>query len=406
MCPKVVPLVDLRGQYATIKDEIDQAIRRVVESQGFILGPEVAALEEAIAEYCRTTFAVGCASGSEAILLALMAHGVGPGDEVICPAFTFFATAGSIARLQAVPVLADIEPVSYNLDPDSARAAAQGCRNLRAIVPVHLYGRTADMEAFVRLGDELGVPVIEDAAQALGSRDGQGCPAGSRGSIGCFSFYPSKNLGGYGDGGMLTTSDARLAERLTLLRGHGAESGYRHELLGLNSRLDAIQAAVLRVKLRHLESWHEARRANAAYYDQAFAGAGAAGSSLPMAAGDLPLRTPEPPTAGARHIYHQYVIRVPAAVRDGLRRHLEERGIGTAIYYPIPLHLQPCFRDLGHSKGDLPQSESAAEETLALPIYPELSREQLDLVAGSVIDFVAGHRSQESGVRIQGSADS
>jgi dTDP-4-amino-4,6-dideoxygalactose transaminase len=383
-----VPLLDLRGQYAAIKDEIDEAIRGVVESQRFVLGPEVGGLEQAIAEYCHTRFAVGCASGSDAILLALMAHGVGPGDEVICPAYTFFSTAGSIARLQARPVFADIDPVSYNLEPESVRAAARRCRRLAAIMPVHLFGRTADMETFVQLGRELGVPVVEDAAQALGSRDRQGHPAGSRGSIGCFSCYPSKNLGGYGDGGMLTTNDEALAERLSALRVHGERTKYRHGLIGMNSRLDALQAAILRVKLRHLARWTEARQANAAHYDRVFAGAGAATSTAPRAPADRPLRTPQPPDEPATHIYNQYVIRVPADLRDPLRDHLGQVGIGTEIYYPVPLHRQECFGYLGGAEGDLPISESAAAETVALPIYPELTRDQLDLVANAVIAFL------------------
>ncbi|MHC4970096.1 MAG: DegT/DnrJ/EryC1/StrS family aminotransferase [Planctomycetota bacterium] len=383
-----VPLLELKSQYQGIKNEIDEAIRSVVESQWFVLGPEVSGLEQEIASLCQTRHAVGCASGSDAILLALVAFGVGPGDEVICPPYTFFSTAGMIALLGAVPVFADIEPVTYNVDPASVRAAAKRCSRLKAIMPVDLYGQCADMEAFAALGAELGVPIIEDAAQALGSRDAQGHPAGSQCTIGCFSFYPSKNLGGFGDGGMVTTNDADLAERLLKLRLHGETTKYHHEFVGFNSRLDALQAAVLRVKLRHLATWTGTRRANAAFYDQAFAAAGAKTSAVPLDGGGLPLRTPQPAADPASHIYNQYVIRVPAAIRDDLRAHLKERGVGTEIYYPVPLHLQKCFAYLGGAKGDLPVSEAAACETLALPIYPELTQQQKEHVVGTVSVFV------------------
>jgi dTDP-4-amino-4,6-dideoxygalactose transaminase len=383
-----VPLLELKSQYLAIKNEIDEAIRGVVESQWFVLGPEVSGLEQEIAGLCATGHAVGCASGSDAILLALVALGVGPGDEVICPPYTFFSTAGMIALLGAKPVFADIESVTYNVDPASVRAAAKRCTRLKAIMPVDLYGQCADMEAIVALGAELGVPIIEDAAQALGGRDAQGHPAGSRCTIGCFSFYPSKNLGGFGDGGMVTTNDAQMAERLMKLRLHGETTKYHHEMVGFNSRLDAIQAAVLRVKLRHLATWTGTRQRNAAFYDEAFAAAGAKTSAVPLDGGGLPLRTPLPAAAPASHIYNQYVIRVPAAVRDDLRAHLKQRGVGTEIYYPVPLHLQKCFAYLGGAKGELPVSEAAALETLALPIYPELTQQQKEHVVGAVVAFV------------------
>jgi dTDP-4-amino-4,6-dideoxygalactose transaminase len=386
-----VPLLELKTQYAAIKDEINEAIRAVVESQWFVLGPEVSGLEQEIAELCRTGHAVGCASGSDAILLALVALGVGPGDEVICPPYTFFSTAGMIALLGAVPVFADIESATYNVDPVSVREAAGRCSRLKAIMPVDLYGQCADMDAIVTLGAELGVPIIEDAAQAIGSRDAQGHPAGSRGTIGCFSFYPSKNLGGFGDGGMVTTNDPELAERLMKLRLHGETTKYHHDLVGFNSRLDAIQAAVLRVKLRHLAKWTGARQRNAAFYDEAFAAAGAKTSAVTWEGTGLPLRTPQPATGPATHIYNQYVIRVPAAVRDDLRAHLKERGVGTDIYYPVPLHLQKCFAYLGGARGDLPVSESAAAETVALPIYPELTQQQKEHVVGAVVAFLEQH---------------
>ena len=386
-----VPLLDLRAQYVTIKREIDEAIRGVLKSQRFILGPEVASLEEEIATYCGARFAIGCASGSDAILLALMALDIGSGDEVICPSYTFFATAGSIARLGAVPVFADIDPVTYNVEAESVRDAATRCSRLKAIIPVHLFGQTVDMSAYLALGEELSVPIIEDAAQALGSRDSDGKPAGSRGSIGCFSFFPSKNLGSFGDAGILTTNDADLAESMKTLRVHGSKPKYYHKEIGFNSRLDAIQAAILRVKLRHLEVWHEGRRENAEMYDGAFAAAGAATSAVPLTAGGFPLRTPQPPSGEATHIYNQYVIRVPSPLRDSLRQHLQEQRIGTEIYYPVPLHLQECFAYLGYAQGDLPESESAAQESLALPIYPELSDEQLAHVAETVIAYVGEH---------------
>ena len=383
-----VPLLDLRAQYATIKAQIAKAIQGVLETQRFIMGPEVASLEEEIASYCDARFAIGCASGSDAVLLALMALDIGPGDEVICPAYTFFATAGSIARLGAVPVFADIEPETYNVDAESVRQVAARCKRLKAIMPVHLYGQIVDMSAYLALGKELGVPIIEDAAQAIGSRDSDGKLAGSRGVIGCFSFFPSKNIGAYGDAGILTTNDADLAERLSLLRLHGSKPKYYHKMIGMNSRLDALQAAILRVKLRHLEAWHEGRRENAETYDGAFAAAGGATSAVPLTAGGFPLRTPQPPSGEATHIYNQYVIRVPAEIRDALRQHLQEQRIGTEIYYPVPLHLQECFAYLGYSQGDLPISEAAACETLALPIYPELSVEQQEYVANTVTTFI------------------
>ncbi len=383
-----VPLLDLKAQYASIRQPVRDAIERVLESQAFVLGPEVEGLEKELADYCESAHAVGCASGSDALLLALMAYGVGPGDEVICPAYTFFATAGSIARLGAVPVFADIDPATYNLDVGAVRAAAARCRRLRAIMPVHLFGQAADLDALLQLAAERGVPVLEDAAQAIGARDAAGRRAGSRGAAGCFSFFPSKNLGGYGDGGLLTTADPELADRLRMLRMHGSRDRYEHPLLGMNSRLDALQAAVLRVKLRHLDSWSDARREHAAYYDRSFAERGARPSSDPLDAGGPPLRTPRPPAEPARHVYNQYVIRVPAKRRDPLQKHLASRGIATAIYYPLGLHLQECFANLGWRPDSLPETERASRETLALPVYPELTREQLDHVVASVMAFL------------------
>jgi dTDP-4-amino-4,6-dideoxygalactose transaminase len=385
-----VPLLDLKAQYATIRRPVRQAVERVLDGQQFILGPEVAGLEKELADYCEAGHAVGCASGSDALLIALMAFGVGRGDQVVCPAYTFFATAGSIARLGAEPVFADIDPATYNLDAEQARRAAERCDRLRAIVPVHLFGRAADVDAFRRLGEQLGVPVVEDAAQAIGARDARGRRVGGQSSVGCFSFFPSKNLGGYGDGGLLTTNDAERAEHLRALREHGSRDRYLHPIVGLNSRLDELQAAVLRVKLRHLEDWSEARRTNAAHYDGAFAAQGARPSSVPLEAGGLPLRTPLAPPGPALHVYNQYVIRVPADRRDALREHLTQRGIGTAVYYPLGLHLQACFASLGHRTGDLPETERACRETLALPIYAELTRAQREHVIAAILEFLGG----------------
>ena len=383
-----VPLLDLKGQYKAIQAELDAALHRVVDSQHFILGPEVEALEKEIAQYTKVPHAVGCASGSDALLLALMVLDVKPGDEVICPAYTFFATAGSIARLGAVPVFVDIDPVTCNVDPRSVREAASRCRRLKAILPVHLYGQCADLEALEAPARESHAPLVEDAAQAIGSEDEQGRRAGSVGLIGCFSFFPSKNLGGFGDGGMLTTADAGLAERLRVIRVHGSKPKYYHKVVGLNSRLDALQAAILRVKLKYLDGWTAGRQRNAAYYDQAFRAAGAQDSSVPLNAAGLPLRIPRAARGKARHIYNQYVIRVPAPLRDALIAHLKARSIGTEIYYPVPLHLQECFRYLGGRDGALPHSEAAARETVALPVYPELTEAQRDHVVHSILEFL------------------
>lgn len=385
-----VPALDLRAQHASIRDEIRAAVDRVFESQVFVLGPEVEAFEREIAAYCEARFAIGCGSGSDALLLALLALGVGPGDDVICPAFTFFATAGSVARLGARPVFADIDPATYDVAPEAVRAAAKRCERLRAIVPVHLYGRSADLGALSALAGELGVPLVEDAAQAIGARDASGRRIGARGRVACFSFYPSKNLGGAGEGGLLTTDDEALAERLRRLRVHGSSRRYVHEELGMNARLDALQAAVLRVKLRHLEAWNEARRRHAAAYDEAFARAGAQSSDVPLADGGLPLRTPAPVAAPALHAYHQYVIRVPAARRDALRAALAARSVGTDVYYPNGLHQQRCFAELAHDP--LPETERAAREVIALPIYPELADAQRDHVVAAVVAALADDR--------------
>lgn len=410
-----VPLLDLKAQYATLRDEIEPVVRKVIEDQWFIGGPELTGLEDELAEYVGVKHAIGCASGSDAILLACMALNIGCGggrnDQVLMPTYTFFATAGSVWRLGATPVFVDVDPATYNMSIDHAREVAKKCDRLGAIMPVHLFGQAVDMDAWLALGDELGVPVIEDAAQAIGTRDSTGAMAGSRGKIGCFSFFPSKNLGGFGDGGFITTNDDELAERMKSLRNHGGKQRYYHDEVGLNSRLDALQAAVLRVKLRHLESWHGGRIANADTYDELFHAAGARTSDVPLEEGDgtLPLRTPKRPEHPARHIYNQYVIRVPAELRDRLREHLKAENIGNEVYYPVPMHQQECFKDLprrggGAKVGDCPNAEQAALETIALPIYPELTTEQKQRVAQTIIAFLRLQSTNEAEIGVRPAA--
>ena len=362
-----VPLLDLQAQYRPIRDEILAALTRVADSQRFIGGPEVEAFEREIAADLGVAHAVGLSSGTDAILVALMALGIGPGDEVITPAFSFFATAGCVSRVGAVPRFVDIDAATFNADP-AAIAAAFSPRT-RAIIPVHLYGQCADMDPILEVAQQCGVPVIEDAAQAIGATY-KGRQAGAMGAAGCFSFFPSKNLGAFGDAGLLTTNDEALAHEVRLLRNHGAEPKYLHKRIGGNFRLDALQAAVLRVKRPHLAAWTEARRRNADRYDRLFAGAGAAVG--------LPARAPQ-----RHHIFNQYVIRV--ANRDAVRAALDARGIGTEVYYPVPFHLQECFAPLGYRRGDFPIAESAAAEVLALPIYGELSEAQQREVVDAVV---------------------
>lgn len=372
--PKMkVPLLDLQAQYAPLRDEMQEAVRRVMDSQQFILGPDVAALESEIARYTGARHAVACASGSDALLLALMALDIKSGDEVITTPYSFFATASSIARLGARPVFVDIEPATYNLDVSQIEAAIT--ERTRSIMPVHLYGQCAAMDALMEVSRRNNLPVIEDAAQAIGASD-RARQAGAMGAIGCFSFYPSKNLGAAGDAGMMTTDDDALADRLRSLHVHGSRTKYHHELLGVNSRLDSLQAAILRVKLPHLDNWSDARRANAERYNQLFEDAGLTEEvGLPSVRADV------------RHIFNQYVIRVRNNRRDALVEHLKQNGVGTDIYYPVPLHLQACFAYLGHQEGDFPEAERAARETIALPIYPELTIEQQSYVVEMIREF-------------------
>lgn len=363
-----VPMLDVVAQNAPLSEELREAFARVLESGQFILGPEVAAFEAEVAAYIGATHAIGVSSGTDALLLALMALGVGPGDEVITTPFTFFATGGSIARVGARPVFVDIDPVTFNLDPARVEIGPR----TKAILPVHLFGQTCDMRALREVAGS--VPIIEDAAQALGA-SGDAGPAGTVGAFGCFSFFPSKNLGGFGDGGLVTTMDDELAERARVLRVHGAKPKYFHAFIGGNFRLDALQAALLRVKLPHLEGWHARRRDNAARYTQLFTAAG-----LP------PARLTPPTAVHERHVYNQYVIRTDR--RDALAAHLAEAGVATAIYYPKPLHLQQCFASLGYRAGDLPNAERACAEVLALPVYPELGEERVQRIAELVIEFL------------------
>ena len=386
-----VPLLDLKPQYLSLKPEIDAAIGRVCDSQHFILGPAVQALESAVARYSGVARGIGVSSGTDALLAALMVLDIAAGDEVLTTPYTFFATAGTIARVGARPVFCDIESDHFNMSPGQVETKIECDYELRggrlvslrtggvlkAIMPVHLYGQMSGISDFMAIARRHGLRVIEDAAQAIGAADAQGRRAGSVGDIGCFSFFPTKNLGAFGDAGMCVTNDSAIADRLEVFRVHGGKPKYFHAFVGGNFRLDEIQAAVLGVKLPHLDAWSEARARNARVYDSEFAAAG-----LPEVV------APPPAPAGSRHIYNQYVIRVRD--RDALRAHLAECGVGTEVYYPVPLHLQQCFAYLGHVAGDFPESERAARETLAIPIFPELELEQLHYVVTSIRGFY-GH---------------
>ena len=384
--PIAVPALDLKAQYQTIRDEIECVLRDVIENQAFVLGPEVAAFESEVARYCGAAHGVGCASGSDALLLPLLALGVGAGDEVVTTPYSFFATAGAIWRTGARPVFVDIDPETWNIDP--ARLEAAITPRTRVIIPVHLYGQTAEIEPIAEIAARHGLTVLEDAAQAIGAAY-HGKRTGSLGHVAAFSFYPSKNLGGFGDAGMVTTNDPQLARQMARLRVHGMEPKYHHHEVGFNSRIDALQAAVLRVKLRHLDDWTAARREVAARYKSLFEEHGL-GNRI-----GLPVEH-----AGHFHVYNQFVIRVAAALRDPLRAALSARRIGTEIYYPIPLHLQTCFAALGHTPGDFPHAEAAARETLALPIYPELSEDSQRHVVTAIARFYEEQvRGRPSGER-------
>jgi dTDP-4-amino-4,6-dideoxygalactose transaminase len=367
-----VPLLDLQAQCAPLRDSLRTALDRVIDSQHFVMGADVRLLENAIARYSHSSHAIACASGSDALLLALMALDIKPGDEVVTTPFTFFATAAAIARLGARPIFVDIDPFTYNLD--TSQVASVITTRTRALLPVHLYGQCVDMDPLLAIAEQYNLPIVEDAAQAIGAED-RDRSAGSMGLIGCFSFYPTKNLGGAGDGGILTTSDDQLAERLRRLRLHGGATEYEHTEVGINSRLDTLQAAILNVKLPYLDAWSDARAKKALNYTQLFENARL---KFPVIA---PFVRQE-----VRHIFHQYVVRVPDH-RDALIQHLKEWGVSTKIYYPIPLHRQPCFAYLGYEEGSLPESERAARETLALPMYPELKDSQQEYVVEAIKNF-------------------
>lgn len=375
---KPIPLLDLSPQFESLREEITRAIREVVESQQFILGPGVERFEQQVAQYTRSGHAIGCASGTDALILALAALDLGPGDQVLTSPFSFFASASCAYKVGARPVFADIEPESFNMDPERIEAAMTP--TTRALMPVHLFGQCAEMGPLMEIADRHGIPVVEDAAQALGSTcpvpGGTTAPAGSVGQLGCFSFFPSKNLGGFGDGGMVVTSDEGLAERLRMLRVHGASRTYTHRWVGWNSRLDALQAAVLGVKLPHLDGWSKTRAENADRYDLWFAESGLTETGAVK---------PPPRVDGRSHIFNQYTLRVER--RDELREHLRKRDVGHSVYYPIPLHLQECFSDLGYRKGDFPVAEQAAGEVISIPIYPGLPEAMQRRVVDAMVEF-------------------
>jgi dTDP-4-amino-4,6-dideoxygalactose transaminase len=364
-----IPLLDLKAQYNTCRDDIMQAIAEVCESQAFALGPAVSAFEKEIAAYCGCKHAIGVSSGTDALLVSLMALGVGPGDEVITSPFTFFATAGCIVRLGAKPVFVDVDPDSYNIDPAAIRRRIN--KRTKAILPVHLFGQTAQMKPIMEIARNRNIAVIEDAAQAIGAAQ-DGAKAGGFGDYGCFSFYPTKNLSAFGDGGLVVTNSDEMAEKVRILRNHGQKPTYFYRVIGGNFRLDSIQAAVLSVKLRYLDLWNEKRRRHAALYDKIFV--------------DSPVKPPKIESNNFS-IYHQYTITAPD--RDRLQKFLAENNISSAIFYPKPLHLQDCFRDLGYKEGDLPVAEKLCNEVLSLPIYPELTPEQIEYVGKTILKFYA-----------------
>ena len=375
-----IPLLDLRALHAPIRDEIIAEMIRVVDSQRFIMGADVKELEQLVAQYSGTKFAVGCASGSDALFLALLAVGIRPGDRVLTSPYSFFATAGAITRAGAIPVFADIDPATYNIDPHEVARVLESSPSIRAIIPVHLFGACADMDPLLESARRYSATVIEDGAQSIGA-EYKGRKAQSMGAIGCISFFPSKNLGGFGDGGMLTTSDPELARQLSSLRLHGTTKKYYHELVGINSRLDTLQAAVLKVKFRYLDSWTDGRQRNADLYRRL------------MGASGLPIQLPVATAYQTKHVYNQFVIRIPA--RDRLKNWLQENGVGTEVYYPLPLHLQPCYADLGYGENDFPVSEAAARQSLALPVHSAMSGEDIEYVCHLITDFYQSGRGEE-----------
>lgn len=367
-----VPLLDLAALHAPLRDETIAAMIQVVDSQRFIMGPDVQELERLVAAYSGTQFAVGCASGSDALFLALLALGVKAGDRVLTTPYTFFATAGAITRVGGVPVFADIDPSTFNLDPNEAARVLESTQGIKAIIPVHLFGACVDMDPILDLARRYNCAVVEDGAQSIGA-EYKGRKAQSMGAIGCISFFPSKNLGGYGDGGMLTTNDPSVAARLASLRLHGTAKKYHHELVGINSRLDTLQAAVLKVKFPHLDAWTGGRQRNAELYRNL------------LERGKIPVVPPHPASYQTRHVYNQFVIRCPR--RDELKSWLQQSGIGTEVYYPVPMHRQPCYSSLGYREGDFPESEKAARETLALPVHSALSKEDIEYVCDRIRAF-------------------
>ncbi len=385
-------MLDLKPQYQSLKKELDEAILRVAESQYFILGPEVEKMEKEFCDYLGCKHAIGVSSGTDALLLALMAIDLKPGDEVIVPTYSFFATAGVVSRLNAVPVLTDIDPVTFNIDPEDVKKKITS--KTKAIIPVHLYGQSADMEPIMKIAKEKNIFVIEDAAQAIGTEYKDGKCVGTIGDIGCFSFFPSKNLGGYGDGGLVTTNNDELAYMLRIKRVHGGEQKYYHKVIGGNFRIDALQSAVLRVKLPHLDKWSEKRRVNADYYSELFVKAGLSeGPGKTKFDEKNKILLPKPvfkniPGVKNYHIYNQYIIR--AQKRDELKKFLTENEIGNEIYYPVPFHMQECFANLNHKIGDFPESEKASNTSLALPVYPELTKEQQEFVVQKIKEFIRG----------------
>ncbi len=384
-----VPLLDLKLQYQSLKNELEAAVLRVIESQSLILGSEVANLESSLADYCGTKYAIGVSSGTDALLMALMALNIKPDDEVILPTYSFFATAGVVARLFAKPIFVDSNPITYNINPDLIEEKITS--KTKAIIPVHLYGQSCDMDRIIEIADKHGIPVIEDAAQAIGCQYRNGKRVGSMGIIGCYSFYPTKNLGAFGDGGLVVTNDEKLAEKLFQMRNHGMEPKYHHKFVGGNFRLDALQAAVLNVKLPHLESWHSRRRQNAEIYYNAFIELGLA-SGVGITEFDVSNKVLLPTALykdfGHKnyHIYNQFVIRVEK--RDELRKFLSENSIGTEIYYPVPFHKQECFAYLNSNANEFPIANRLADESIALPIYPELSEEQIRYVVSKIAEFM------------------